>query len=141
MNIPPKLEPRSVVIFDSDCLLCARWIKLILKYEKSAEFYFASSRKKTGRALAAQYGFTAEDLEHSYLVIQNNQAYEKFDATFIILRQLKLPLKWLCLFRVIPKSILDKIYDMIAQNRFKWFGKKSDCFLPNPEIKSRFLDF
>lgn len=133
-------KPGITMIFDSDCILCSHWVRLILRHEKSPTIHFASSRKAVGQQLASEFGYTPEDLDLTYLVILDGEAFTKSDATFVLLGELKAPWSWLCILRLIPRPVRDAFYDLIARNRLQWFGRKTDCLIPSPEQRTRFLD-
>ncbi|HAT86402.1 MAG TPA: thiol-disulfide oxidoreductase [Rhizobiales bacterium] len=133
-------KPGITMIFDSDCILCSHWVRLILSHETSPTIHFASSHKTVGQQLASDFGYAPEDLDLTYLVICNGEAFAKSDATFVLLGELKAPWSWLRILRIIPRPVRDAFYDLIARNRLQWFGRKTDCLIPTPEQRTRFLD-
>lgn len=135
----PQRTPVTVV-FDSDCVLCSYWVRFILKHEASNTVHFASSRKSVGKVLAAEFGFTPEHLDLTYVLIRDGKAFTKSDATLALLAELNAPWSWMRMFRFVPRWIRDGAYDVVARNRLKWFGQKKDCLLPTPEQRNRFLD-
>ncbi len=129
-----------LVVFDTNCVLCSAWIRFLLRHERRATMRFASVRKPTGKAIAAEHGFTPKDLDLSYLVIRDGQALTKSDASLALTSELKAPWNWLGGFRFVPRRMRDRVYDLVARNRLRWFGEQTDCFLPTAEQRSRFVD-
>lgn len=130
----------TVIVFDTDCVLCSRWIRFVLRYEAGENFQFASSRKSTGKKLVAEFGVDPDALDLTYVVIDRGEAHTKSDASLVILRHLCPPWSWLGIIAMVPRGLRDRIYDIVAKNRLRWFGEKRDCFLPSPEQRYRFLD-
>lgn len=131
---------KTIVVFDSDCILCSHWVRFVLRHDPTKSIQFASSRKPVGQRLATDFGISPEDLDLTYLVIQNGEALIKSDATIALLADLRPPWSWLRALRFLPKTLRDAGYDVIARNRLRWFGEQKDCFLPTPDQRSRFLD-
>ncbi len=135
-----SFDENVIVIFDSDCILCSHWVRFILRHGASEDIRFASSRKAIGMSLAVGYGFKPEDLDLTYLVIQEGQALTKSDASLALLGEFKKPWSLFRVLRIVPRPIRDGIYDIVARNRLRWFGEEKDCLLPTPEQRHRFLD-
>lgn len=130
----------TIIIFDTDCILCSRWIRFVLRHEAVPSFQFASSRKPKGKRLAEEFGVSPDALDLTYVVIERGEAYTKSDASLVILKQLRPPWCWLRILGLVPRSLRDRVYDIVARNRLHWFGEKRDCFLPSPEQRNRFLE-
>lgn len=130
---------RTIVIFDGECVLCNGWVRFILGNERDDMVHFAARDSAAGIRLAAQYGFTPADLDHSYVVIEGGKALVKSDAGLALLAHLNPPYRWLRLGRIIPKALRDAAYDSVARNRYRWFGKQ-DCLIPPPAQRHRFLE-
>lgn len=135
-----KQNRPTIVVFDTDCILCSTWVRFLLRHERREVLLFASSRKPAGQALAAEYGFLPEDLDMTYLVVCDGQALTKSDASLVLLSELRAPWRWFTFLRLVPRSWRDLLYDVVARNRLKWFGEQQDCFLPTQEQRLRFLD-
>jgi predicted DCC family thiol-disulfide oxidoreductase YuxK len=129
----------SIILFDGVCNFCDGAINFVLKQDKKDVFRFAPLQSQTGQKLLAQYQIPKKDFE-SFILIQDGKAYQKSTAALKVLNQLPWYWKALQAFWIVPKFIRDGIYDFIAHNRYKWFGKKEVCMIPTPEMRSRFLD-
>lgn len=128
----------KVVLFDGVCNFCESSVQFIIKHDKTNSLQFASLQSNTGQELLVKYKMpTTID---GVVFIENNIAYFKSAAAFRIARYFGGFWKSLNIFSILPLFITDFCYDIIAKNRYKWFGKKESCMLPSPEIRSRFID-
>ncbi|TDK59292.1 thiol-disulfide oxidoreductase DCC family protein [Bacillus salipaludis] len=127
-----------IVLFDGVCNLCNHSVQFIIKRDVSGKFKFASLQGETGNRMITKYGL-APDL-NSFVLIENDKVYMKSTAALRVCRELKGAWKLFAILMMIPTNIRDYIYDIIAKNRYTWFGKKNSCMLPSPELKKRFLD-
>jgi len=128
-----------IVLFDGVCNLCNNSVNLIISFDKKSKFKFASLQSAIGKDLANQYDIDASLLE-GLIFITPQKAYTKSSAALQIAR--RLDGLWFLLFPLymIPKPIRDIVYDYVARNRYRWFGKSETCRIPTPELKSRFLE-
>ena len=132
-------ESNLIIIFDTDCVMCAAWVQFILKYERQPLAQFVSAWSEQGLSLAANYDLSPENLDETYLVIFNGKPYTKSDATFTIFKTLKAPWHWISLFKIFPRFIRDWFYDRMAKNRYHWFGRADQCFIPPKDQEFRFV--
>lgn len=130
----------TIVIFDTDCVLCSRWIRFVLRHEASDHMRFASSRKPNGQRLAEAFGIAPEALDLTYVVIDQGRAYTRSAASLVLVRYLRRPWCWLAVLGMVPRPVRDRVYDSVARNRLRWFGAETDCFLPAADQRHRFLD-
>ena len=139
----PKTMSRDqtiTVVFDTDCILCSHWVRFLLRHEAKERLRFASSRKPVGRELARRFGLEPEHLDLTYLVVHDDKAFTKSDASLVLLGELKAPWSWLRVLHLIPRFLRDAVYDVVAKHRLRWFGEQKDCLLPAPEQRHRFLE-
>jgi len=99
---------------------------------------FASLQSEVGRKILEQYNFPLDEL-NSFILIENNKAYTRSTGALRVAKKLNGLWPLLYGFIIIPKFIRDSIYNWVAGNRYKWFGKKDACMIPTPELKARFL--
>jgi predicted DCC family thiol-disulfide oxidoreductase YuxK len=132
------LEDRPWVVFDGECVLCNRFVGVLLTHERSPELRFATTRSRMGRALASRHGLTESDLDKTYLVVRGHQAWTRSDAWIELMSLMRAPLGWLRHLRVVPRSWRDAVYDGIARNRYRWFGHHTICQVPSAEARHRF---
>lgn len=131
--------PQKIILFDGVCNLCNKSVQFILKKDKKKEFFFASLQGKTGVCLLQKFNLPENDL-NSFLFVDNEKVYDRSTAALQVLRELGGVWKFFYVFMLVPKFVRDGIYKWIARNRYKWFGKRNECWLPTPELESRFLD-
>jgi predicted DCC family thiol-disulfide oxidoreductase YuxK len=134
--LPNKKQP--IILFDGVCNLCNNSVKFILRHDKKEYFFFASLQSDASKNLLLHYNFKNNDLK-SIIVIDQDRVYEKSEAILIICKNLGMPWALLGVFRVLPKRWLDLLYDFVAKNRYKWFGKKECCTMTDPAKKNRFI--
>ena len=133
------LKKKQLVLFDGHCLLCNRIILFIIKKDPEAVFQFASLESEIGKKICAQYLSNINPI-NSFVLIQNNIAFTKSTAALKVAKQLKGCSKLLYVCIIIPPVFRDVIYNLIASNRIKWFGRQESCMTPTDNISSRFID-
>ncbi|MEC8682866.1 MAG: thiol-disulfide oxidoreductase DCC family protein [Bacteroidota bacterium] len=129
----------KIILFDGVCNLCNGAINFIIKHDPKGIFKFASLQGETGQKLLTQHNIDPEETD-SIVLIDNDQVSVKSSAALRIAKNLNQGYPLLFGFMIIPTFIRNGVYDFIAANRYKWFGKKESCMLPTPELRSRFLD-
>ncbi|ERM81723.1 hypothetical protein P872_19240 [Rhodonellum psychrophilum GCM71 = DSM 17998] len=135
MRIQDKYE---VILFDGVCNLCNNSVDFVIQRDKKNRFKFGALQDVATKTLLKDYSIDSEYLD-SLVLISGDQVYYKSSAALQIAKNLGGFWTFLYGLSVIPKFIRDPIYDWIAVNRYKWFGKKETCRLPSPEEKEKFL--
>lgn len=130
-------ESHPIVLFDGLCNLCNRLVRFLIQRDPEGNLRYASLQSKFGQQQLRRFDFPADQLDTFVLVI-NDQAVVWSDAALQVLSYLQFPWPLLNIFRVVPSVIRDYIYQWVARNRIKWFGRTEVCPLPTPEQKSRF---
>lgn len=130
--------PDPLVLYDGHCNLCASSVQFVIRRDRAGIFRFASIQSDLGRALYQQHGLDPETLA-SFMVISHGRAFIRSDATFEVLR--RCGGIWACVawLRWIPRFVRDPVYDLVARNRYRWFGRTETCLVPTPEIRARFI--
>jgi predicted DCC family thiol-disulfide oxidoreductase YuxK len=127
-----------VLLFDGVCNLCNSSVQFIIERDPNARFRFASLQSEEGQALLSRFENRPADLS-SVVLVQDDLLYARSEAALRVARQLGGGWSLLYAFIVVPRPIRDAVYDWIARNRYRWFGKKDACMIPSPDLKSRFL--
>lgn len=127
----------KIVLFDGDCNLCDHSVQFIIKRDPKEHFKFTSLQSDMGKKMLNQ--FNVPEDTNSFILIANNKTYSKSSAALQICKDLKGLWKIFHFLLIIPRPIRDLFYGILANNRYKWFGKKDSCTLPSPEIRKRFL--
>lgn len=130
---------QPVILFDGVCSLCNGAVQYVLKHDAQKQFQFASLQSNFGQQVLAKYNLSKTNFS-SFILLENDKIYLKSTAALLVAKQLEGAASWLYFFRVIPTFIRDGVYNFIANNRYKWFGKQDACWLPTPALKARFLD-
>jgi len=129
---------KPVILFDGVCNLCSGSVQFILKRDKEKKFLFASLQSAYGQKLLQQFNLPADNF-NSFILYQDGKVFIKSTGALKLFSQLK-NWGWVKIFWIIPKFLRDSVYNLIAKNRYKWFGKKEECWLPTPDLKARFLE-
>ena len=128
-----------MILFDGVCNLCNGAVQFVIKRDKKKYFSFASLQSGEGQKLSVQYGLPVNDF-NSFILVENGKAYTRSTGALRVIKKLKGLWPLLYGFMIVPGFIRNAVYDWIARNRYKWFGKKDECMIPTPELKARFLD-
>lgn len=133
----PDSHIHPVLFFDGVCNLCNNTVQFILKHDKRAVFRFASLQSVAGKAALDKI---SENIPaDSVLLWYKNRFYTKSDAVLQTVKLLGGVWQLMLAGYLLPKIVRDKLYDMIAANRYRWFGKRETCMLPDPQLGNRFL--
>ncbi|MEO6404185.1 MAG: thiol-disulfide oxidoreductase DCC family protein [Ferruginibacter sp.] len=133
------MNEHPIILFDGICNLCNQAVQFVIKQDKKSIFKFASLQGHHGQHLLKQYHLSQDDF-NSFVLISNNKLYTRSAAALKIARHLTSPANLLYGFIIVPAFIRNAVYNIIAKNRYRWFGKKDECMIPTPELKERFLD-
>ena len=133
-----KQLTHSIILFDGVCNLCNGAVNFVIKRDPGNVFKFTPLQEKQGVLLLKKHAIDAQKLD-SIVLVENKKVYTKSSAALRIARKLSglWPLFFVLL--IIPSFIRDGVYDFIAKNRYKWFGKKEQCMIPTPDLREKFL--
>ncbi|MFC5477905.1 thiol-disulfide oxidoreductase DCC family protein [Massilia suwonensis] len=137
-KIPYLGEHENVVLFDGVCKLCNAWSNFLMRHDHRRRFRLASVQSPEGKAILAHFNYPT-DYYDTMLVVHGGRAFDKSDAFFAVMGELGLPWKAALVFKPIPRRLRNWLYDRIALNRYKLFGKYEYCALPAPGQEERFL--
>jgi len=127
-----------IILFDGVCNLCNGAVQYVIKHDKKKLFYFAALQSEAGQGLLKKHALSPSDF-NSFILVQNGKAYTKSTAALMVAKNLDGFIKLLSGFIIVPVIIRDAVYNTIARNRYKWFGKKDTCMMPTADLQSRFL--
>jgi len=128
----------KIILFDGVCNLCNGAVTFIIKRDKKDVFKFAALQSEIGQELISKFNIDTEKVD-SIILIDGEKYYSKSSAALRISKDLSGAYPLLFGFMVVPKFIRNSVYDYIAKNRYKWFGKKESCMIPTSELKAKFL--
>jgi predicted DCC family thiol-disulfide oxidoreductase YuxK len=139
LGSPVDTGGKIVVLFDGVCNLCNGTVQFIIKRDKSSKFLFASLQSDFGQSQLLKFGLDPTQL-HSIITVEDGKFYERSDAALKIASGLAQPWSMLGMFRILPRFLRDWVYDFIAKNRYRMFGKQESCMIPTPEMKAKFVE-
>ncbi|MBS1747820.1 MAG: DUF393 domain-containing protein [Bacteroidetes bacterium] len=128
-----------VILFDGVCNLCNNSVQYVISHDPKNIFRFASLQSSFAQKILVDFDLPVNDF-NSFVLFENNIVYTRSTAALRVAKRLNGWAKILWVFIIVPKFIRDGVYNFIAKNRYKWFGKRDACWLPTPELKSLFLD-
>ena len=128
-----------IILFDGVCNLCTSSVQFIIRNDPKQHFRFASQQNIVGIELLTKYHIDINKTD-SLVLIDQTMVYQKSTAALKIAKQLSNGWSLFYIFILVPAFIRNPIYDFIATNRYKWFGKTAVCWVPTPALKNLFLD-
>ncbi|MDG1226400.1 MAG: DCC1-like thiol-disulfide oxidoreductase family protein [Polaribacter sp.] len=133
-------KDKKIILFDDICNLCNDAVLKVIKYDKKNVFLFSSLQSKTGKEITDHLGIDISKID-SIILYEPGISYDiKSTAALKIMQQFKGIWNLTYILFLFPESFRNLIYDYIAKNRYKWFGKKESCMIPAPELKEKFLN-
>jgi predicted DCC family thiol-disulfide oxidoreductase YuxK len=128
----------DVILYDGVCIFCSRWIRFVATRDPDQRFRFTAIQSAYGTRLAQAFGIDPEDPDTN-AVIHNSVAYFKSDAALTVLSHLP-GWGWVRVFFAVPKPLRDVVYNLVARNRYRIFGRYDECFVPDAAMKGRVLE-
>jgi predicted DCC family thiol-disulfide oxidoreductase YuxK len=133
---PPN---KKIILLDGVCNLCDSSVQFIIKHDKNDIFRFVSLQSELGQEILKYIGIDPINID-SIILYEPGIAYHyKSSAALEIAKSLGGFFHFGTVFKIIPAGIRNQLYDYIAKNRYKWYGKKESCMIPSKEIKNKFL--
>lgn len=136
LNLPPN---KKIILFDGVCNLCNSAVQFVIEHDSKDVFRFVALQSELGQDILVHIGIDSKNIDSIILYEPGVAYYYKSSAAIEIARSLGGFLHFGTIFRVIPTGIRNQVYDYIAKNRYKWYGKKESCMLPTEELKAKFL--
>jgi predicted DCC family thiol-disulfide oxidoreductase YuxK len=133
---PAPDEADGLILFDGVCVFCSRWVRFVIDRDPERRFRFVAIQSDAGRELAERFGIDPA-APQTNAVIWNGRIHFKSDAALTVLGQLR-STRALGALRAIPRFLRDPVYDRIARNRYRIFGRTDVCMVPSPEDRDRF---
>ncbi len=137
LNLP---ENKKIILFDGLCNLCDNAVQYVIKHDKKDVFRFVALQSDLGKKILNYLNVDTSKMDSIILYEPGIAYFYKSDAALEIVKDLNVFLKWSIIFKIIPSSLRNPIYDYVARNRYKWYGKKDACMIPTPELKAKFLE-
>ncbi|HKS46189.1 MAG TPA: DCC1-like thiol-disulfide oxidoreductase family protein [Amycolatopsis sp.] len=132
------VDEAPLLLFDSTCVMCSRVVPWIVGHERDRWLRFAALQSDTARRELRRVGVVDVDLETMY-VIEAGRVHTRSDAVVQLGTHLRWPWRMVTAIAVVPFAPRDRLYRFVARNRHRWFGSRSECAVPAPSVRERFL--
>jgi predicted DCC family thiol-disulfide oxidoreductase YuxK len=132
-----NIQIEKIVLFDGVCNLCSTSVQFIIRHNKHADIKFTSLQSEFGQSMLSRFQLSSE--VKTIVFIKGGKAFLRSDAALEVCKELNGFYPFFRFFKIIPTSIRDWVYNLIAKNRYQWFGKKDQCWIPTPELRNRFI--
>jgi predicted DCC family thiol-disulfide oxidoreductase YuxK len=136
LNLPPN---KKIILFDGVCNLCDSAVQFVIKYDKKDVFRFVALQSELGQEILKHIGINPSNIDSVILYEPGIAYYYKSAAALQIAKNLGGLMHFGTIFKIIPTGISNHLYDYIAKNRYKWYGKKEQCMIPTKDLKAKFL--
>jgi predicted DCC family thiol-disulfide oxidoreductase YuxK len=127
---------RAVLLFDGVCTLCNGFVQFVIQRDPAGRFQFAALQSDAARRLLRA---APHPLPDSLVLVENGRVFMKSTAALRVVRGLSFPWPLASVFVAVPRPLRDWVYDIVARNRYRWFGRREVCMVPTPELRARFL--
>lgn len=129
---------KPILLFDGVCNLCSEFVQFVILRDPQAKFRFAALQSEVGQQLLQTAQMPTNEI-NTVVLYENDQFYTHSDVSLRVARHLGGWWTFFTIFKIIPQFLRDGIYNWIARNRYRWFGKQESCMIPTPDLKARFL--
>lgn len=137
LNLPKN---KKIILFDGVCNLCNTAVQFVIKHDKKDLFRFVALQSDLGQQITRHIGVDTQNIDSIILYEPGIAYYIKSEAALEIARHLSGGIAFLTIFKILPTALKDSLYDYIAKNRYKWYGRKESCMIPTLELKAKFLE-
>jgi predicted DCC family thiol-disulfide oxidoreductase YuxK len=137
-DVPPFPDDKPLIVFDGVCVLCSGLAGFVLARDKDGMFRFATAQSPLGQALLRHYGLATEKFDTN-LVLADGHPLGKLDTVSAVAERLGGAWILLRVLRYLPSGLADSLYDLIARNRYAWFGRRDQCWAAPDEWRDRFI--
>jgi predicted DCC family thiol-disulfide oxidoreductase YuxK len=130
---------KKIILFDGVCNLCNATVQFILRRDKKKQFLFGSLQGNAGQELLKKFQLPTDQF-HSFILIEGEKVYSHSAAVLRVMKWLGGGWSLFYGFVIIPRFIRDPVYNLLSRNRYRLFGKRESCWMPDAGLKERFLD-
>ena len=134
--IPAEQHP--IIVFDGWCVLCSSWARFVLRHDRAGDFRLVAMQSPLGTQLAERFGVDARN-PSTIIVVRGDTVLRDSDAILNVAAGLSRPWRWFAALAVVPRALRDPVYRLVARNRYRLFGRRSTCWLPEGDEASRIL--
>jgi predicted DCC family thiol-disulfide oxidoreductase YuxK len=136
--VPAFPDDRPILIFDGHCVLCSRFARFILRTDRHRRFRLMAAQSPVGVALYRHFSLDPTDYETNIL-IEDGRAWFKSEGSIRVFEGLGWPWSLMSVARALTRRLRDRLYEVVACNRLRWFGMRQTCYLPDPSEADRFI--
>lgn len=133
-------KDKKLILFDGVCNLCNTSVQYVIKHDKKNRFMFTALQSETGKKIIDHFNVDTNKVDSIILYTPGKGIVSKSTAALKVASKLGFPTNMLSVFLIVPAFIRNWVYNIVAKNRYKWYGKKDACMVPTPELKSKFLE-
>jgi predicted DCC family thiol-disulfide oxidoreductase YuxK len=133
-------KDKKIILFDGVCNLCESSVQFVIKYDTKDQFRFVALQSDLGQKIIQHIGINTKNIDSVILYQPGVAYYYKSNAALQIARSLGGFFHLGTVFKIIPTTLRNILYDYIAQNRYQWYGKRESCLIPTPALKAKFLE-
>lgn len=130
---------KQLILFDGVCNLCEASVQYVIKHDKGDVFRYTALQSEVGQQIIKKFNIDRAQMDSILLYAPEKGISYKSTAALKIASKLGFPRNLMGIFLIVPAFIRNLVYDYIARNRYQWYGKKEECMIPTPELKSKFL--
>ena len=131
---------KKLILFDGVCNLCNASVQYVIKHDTKHQFLFTALQSEIGQKIISHFNIDPSKTDSIILYSEENGIKVKSSAALHVAKALGFPINLMAVFFIVPTFIRNYVYDYIAKNRYKWYGKQESCWIPTPELKAKFLD-
>ena len=135
----PTHQLSSVILFDGVCNLCNGAVQFVIARDPGARLQFAALQSPAAARLVASAG-SRHALPDSIVLVEDGRLWTRSTAALRIARHLRFPWPAAYALIAVPRPLRDWVYDLVARNRYRWFGRRDVCMVPTPALRARFLE-
>ena len=136
--VPPFPDDRPILIFDGHCVFCSGFANFIVRKDRARRFRLMAAQTPIGTALYRHFDLRPADYETNIL-LEDGRPFVKSEGSIRVFERLGLPWSLMSAGRLLPLRVRDWLYDIIARNRLRWFGRRENCFLFDESEQDRFI--
>lgn len=133
-----EVPPNPIVLFDGVCNFCSSVVRFAISKDTIGIFRFAPLQSEAGHFFLNKFHLSTDDV-YSFVLVEGDKFFIRSTAALRLCKKLKGLWPLLYMLIIIPRPVRDFVYNVVAENRYKWFGKRQECFVPSAEIRNRFL--
>jgi len=137
--VPSFPDDQPILIFDGNCVLCSSFVQFILRTDRERRFRLLAAQTPIGASLYRHFGLNPTDYETNIL-LEDGRVWLKSEGSLRIFEELGFPWSLLAVGRLLPRFVRDRLYEIVARNRLRWFGVRQTCYLTDPAHADRFIE-